>query len=235
MLVAVAVSVAVEAKDAWVVDDLPVDHGQHRPDLLQIFARHREVVAVEDHQIPELAVLDAADLAFLAQEPAVAAGVEAEHLFPRDLLAGIDLDLARVEAGGGEVHVQPRVHRRDLHAVGAHPRVDAVGPVAAVDDHAERRPGVRRDRARRQGAGEILPAGERQVAANRLQAVDPLLRDAGHVRDHPAPVAASKPMISCSKSAGALAGVWRRPSEWTSARQWAWATFSAAAWNGLAA
>ena len=65
--------------------------------------------------------------------------------------------------------------------------MDAVGALAAVDDHAERRPRVRRDGAGRRVAGQVLPAGEREVAADRLQPVDPFLRDAGHVCDHPAP------------------------------------------------
>src|SRR5438045_7263180 len=64
--------------------------------------------------------------------------------------------------------------------------MNAIGPVARIDDHAERRSGVWRNRAGLHPAGEILPTGEGKVAADRLQAVDPLLRDAGHVGDYPA-------------------------------------------------
>src|SRR6267378_785033 len=79
-----------QVQHAAVVDDVSADHGQHRADLLQILVRHGEVVAVEDHEVGELAGLDRAELVLLAQEPAVLARVEREHLLARDLLLRID-------------------------------------------------------------------------------------------------------------------------------------------------
>src|SRR5437899_11984541 len=86
-----------QVQHAAVVDDVPADHGQHRADLLQVLVRHGEVVAVEDHQVGELAGLDRAELILLAQEPAVLARVEAEHFLARDLLTGVDRLPARVK------------------------------------------------------------------------------------------------------------------------------------------
>src|SRR5207237_8017655 len=66
---------------------------------------------------------------------------------------------------------------------------DAVFPVAcsSIDDPSVGWPLVYRNVTRWQDALELLPAGERDVSANRLQPVDPFLRDAGHMCDHPAP------------------------------------------------
>src|SRR5207248_7529542 len=90
-----------QVQHAAVVDDVAADHGQHRADLLQLLARHGEVVAVEDYQDGELAGLDRAELILLAQEPAVLARVEAQHLLAAELLVRVDEHPLGVEAGGG--------------------------------------------------------------------------------------------------------------------------------------
>src|SRR5687768_226102 len=84
------------AQLAAVMDDVAADHGEHRADLLQVFDGHAEVVVAQDHEVGQLAFLDAAELVLLAQEPPVLPRVEAQHLLPRDLLAGIDLQPARI-------------------------------------------------------------------------------------------------------------------------------------------
>ena len=137
---------------------------------------------------------------------------------------GVDQHTARVDAGRGVVHVDPRIHRRDLHAVGAHAGVDAV-----VHDHPERRA--------RCGVGvpaRYLPAGERQAAADRLPAVDPFRGDERHVRDHPSLVARSgysRVDRLEARLRSRLLEVVCAPSECTSARHPAAATRFAASRN----
>src|SRR5439155_5935414 len=94
---------SAQVQHAAVVDHVAADHGQHRADLLQVLVRHGEVGTVEDHEVGELAGLYRAEVVLLAQEPAVLARVEAQHLFAADLLPRVDELLPRVEAGCGEV------------------------------------------------------------------------------------------------------------------------------------
>src|SRR5205085_5719847 len=49
---------------AGIVGKIAAHDRKHRADLLQIVVRYAEVVAVEHHQIPELAVLDRAEVVF---------------------------------------------------------------------------------------------------------------------------------------------------------------------------
>src|SRR5689334_16745723 len=68
------------------VDDAPVDDGQHRTDLLDLFVRDREVVAIEDHGVRQPARFEAADPILHPQEPAVLTGEQAQGLLPGELL-----------------------------------------------------------------------------------------------------------------------------------------------------
>src|SRR5215470_1452939 len=121
VLVLAATATAVTGiEDARVVHDVAAHDGEDRADRLEILGGHRcgvEVVLVENYEVGQLAFLDGPELILLAQEPAVASRVQLQHFLPRDLLVGIDGDVAGVEAGGGEVHVEPRVHGSDLHPV----------------------------------------------------------------------------------------------------------------------
>src|SRR5262245_5800739 len=127
---AIPIATAVAGiEDARVVHDVAAHDGEDRADRLEILVRHVEVVLVQNHEVGELVFLDGPELILLAQEPAVASGVELQHFLARDLLARVDLHVPGVEARGGEVHVEPGIHGRDLHPVRAHPGMDA-----AVDD-----------------------------------------------------------------------------------------------------
>src|SRR6185369_14739996 len=154
-----------DAHLAVVVDDLAADDGQHRPEGLERLVGDAEVVAAEDDEIGELALLDRAELVLLLAEPAVFTRVQAHRLEARQRLPGVDDDTRAVLARRHVVEHQPRVERRDLRRVGTGADLDA-----AVDDRAVRRAaGGRR-------AGEIAEAVQREAAAERLQALDVLGR-----------------------------------------------------------
>ena len=144
----------------WIpsVDDLAVDDGEDRADLLDLRVGHGEVVPVQHDQIGQLAGFDRADLVLHPQEPAVAAREQAERLLARDLLVAVDPVAERVDAGRREVDVQPRIERRDVDAVAVDAGLDAViddRPERRADDDlrvgrrdpAERAPSARRSRA----------------------------------------------------------------------------------------
>src|SRR5437763_437122 len=76
-----------------VVDDLAIDHGQHRLDALDPLVgdfRGVEHIVGQHREIAELALRDRAELVVLFQEPAIGRGVEPHRFRPGDLLAGID-------------------------------------------------------------------------------------------------------------------------------------------------
>src|SRR5207247_6707710 len=81
----------VTAQDARVVDDLAVHDGENGPRPAHVGVAHTEVVAIEDHQIGELADLDRAEIVFSVEVPGIGARVRVECLLPADLLPGIDL------------------------------------------------------------------------------------------------------------------------------------------------
>src|SRR5262245_13390919 len=118
LVLATAAPAVAGIEDARVVHHIAAHDGEDRADRLEILVRHRpgvEVVLVENHEVGQLAFLDGPELILLAEEPAVAPRIERQHFLARDLLVGIDEHVAGVEARGGEVHVEPRVHGRDLH------------------------------------------------------------------------------------------------------------------------
>jgi hypothetical protein len=99
-----------------------------------------------------------------------------EHLRPGVLLPRVDLVAQGVQPGGGVVGMDPRVHRRDLHAIGGQAHRDAV-----VQQHPV-------GRAARAGRVEVLVRREVDTAAHRLEPVDVVLGDEWHVRHHPAKI-----------------------------------------------
>src|SRR2546425_4424848 len=108
-----------------VVSDLAVHDGENRPRLARLGVADAEIVAIEHHEIGELADLDRAEILLAVQVPGVGARVGVQRLLPADLLARIDLLAEDVEAGGRVVHREPRVMRRDVHAVLVHAGRDA--------------------------------------------------------------------------------------------------------------
>src|SRR3989441_2080674 len=108
-----------------VVSDLAIHDGENRPRLARLGVADAEIVAIEHHEIGELADLDRAEILLAVQVPGVGARVGVQRLLPADLLARIDLLAEDVEAGGRVVHREPRVMRRDVHAVLVHAGRDA--------------------------------------------------------------------------------------------------------------
>src|SRR6185436_14704618 len=131
---AIVIVVAVEVHHARVVDHFPGDYGEHGADFPRVRVAHPEEVAVEHHEIGELALFDRAELVLPVHVPGVAARVRVERLLARDLTSGVDLLSEHVEAGGGVVQREPRVMRRDVHAVLVH----ACGDAAREDLRIER-------------------------------------------------------------------------------------------------
>src|SRR5439155_22290040 len=117
--------IPVTAQDARVVDDLAVHDGENGPRPAHVGVAHTEVVAIEDHQIGELADLDRAEIAFSVEVPGIGARVRVERLLPADLLPGIDLLAEDIEAGRRVVHRETGVTRRDVDTVLAQARWDA--------------------------------------------------------------------------------------------------------------
>src|SRR5262249_49186346 len=100
-----------------VMNHLSVDdrqHGVELPERLVGDPQLVEIVVAQHHDIPKLALLDRAELGLLLQEPAVFHGVEADRLFPRNLLTGIDQFSRNVLAGDHTVYHVPRIQRGDL-------------------------------------------------------------------------------------------------------------------------
>src|SRR5688572_10792366 len=109
---------------AGVVHDVAVDHGEVRADLANLGVAYPEVVLVEHDQVGELALLDRAEVVLAIAVPGGAHGEHVQGLPARDLLARVDLLALRVrradyvvQSGGGVVNREPRVMRRDVHAV----------------------------------------------------------------------------------------------------------------------
>src|SRR5207247_4934176 len=151
------------AQNARVVDDVAADDGEDRSNLLEVLVWYGEVIAVENDEVGQLAFLDGSQLILLAQEPPIPLRVELQDFPTRDLLVGVDQHASCVQAGCGKVHVEPRIHRRDLHAIRAHAGVDAT-----VDDESERRTCIRRDGPCGQGSPAGLPPRERTATAAML-------------------------------------------------------------------
>src|SRR5438034_5081675 len=105
------------AQHARVVDDVAADDGEDRSNLLEVLVWYGEVIAVENDEVGQLAFLDGSQLILLAQEPPIPLRVELQDFLTRDLLVGVDQHASCVQAGCGKVHVEPRIHRRDLHAI----------------------------------------------------------------------------------------------------------------------
>src|SRR5262245_42353803 len=82
-----------ESTTQQVMNHLSVDDGQHGVQFPErrVGNPHRvEIVVAQHDDIAELALLDRAQLGLLLEEPAVFDGVEADRLYTRNLLAGID-------------------------------------------------------------------------------------------------------------------------------------------------
>src|SRR5215813_10928776 len=135
------------------VGDIAADHRQNRSNLLQAFIWNREIVVTEHYHVRELTGFYGSNPVFFMQKPSIVCGVQFQNFLPRDLLVRIDWNLAGVQSCCRVVHVQPWVHRCDLHAVGTHARVDAI-----VYDHAKRWTILLGC------SGQITPARERQSA-----------------------------------------------------------------------
>ena len=67
-----------------VVHDAAADHGHHRLDVLDLIGGHREVIAVEDDEIGELARLDRAEIVLLEDEIGTAARVRDQRILAAD-------------------------------------------------------------------------------------------------------------------------------------------------------
>src|SRR3954471_13669498 len=77
--------------DARVVHDFAVDHSEHGPRAPHVGITHAEVVAIQHHEVAELAVLDGPHVVFAVEIPRSAARVAVERLLTANLLPGVDL------------------------------------------------------------------------------------------------------------------------------------------------
>ena len=100
-----------------VVNDLSVDNGEHRLDLLQLFVADLHVVLVQNNEICKLVALDRAQLGLHVHLVGVATCEEADGFLARNLFAGIDHLAQRIASGHGIVHRKPRVQRSDMSSV----------------------------------------------------------------------------------------------------------------------
>ena len=71
---------------AGIVDDSPADHRHDRLDVLDLIGRDREVVAIEHHQVGELARLDRSQVVLLEHEVRILAGVRDQRVLAADRL-----------------------------------------------------------------------------------------------------------------------------------------------------
>src|SRR6185437_4770112 len=154
---------------AGVVDDLAADDRENGLQPRQVGVADRAVVAVEHDKVAELAGLDRAELVLHVEEPGVFPRVQANRLVPGDLLPDVDDVAESVLTGARVVHAEPRVQRRDVHAV----EVDA-GLDAVVEDRTERGAGGRT------GARHVAEGAALHGPADRLQPVE---ERGGHDRD----------------------------------------------------
>src|SRR5262245_44153936 len=69
-----------------VPDDLAADHRHHRLNILDLIGGYGEVIAVQHHEIGELARGDGAEIVFLENEIGVVARMRDERVLARDRL-----------------------------------------------------------------------------------------------------------------------------------------------------
>src|SRR3954464_3794049 len=152
----------VSLDDARVVHDFAVDHSEHGPRAPHVGITHAEVVAIQHHEVAELAVLDGPHVVFAVEIPRSAARVAVERLLTANLLPGVDLlrEPGNVQPGRRVVHREPGVMRGDVHAVLVQPVRDAA------------RHDLREERSHRQAIGardaaQPTEAGHRHGAVQR--------------------------------------------------------------------
>src|SRR5579862_405092 len=85
-----------------VVNDSAADHRHHRLDLPDLVRRDREVIAVEHHQVRQLALLDRTEVVFLEYEVRVLARVGDQRILAADGLLD-DFRAARHFPCDGEI------------------------------------------------------------------------------------------------------------------------------------
>ena len=135
--------------------DAAVSNGHDGTNLFQGLIGYGEVIVAKHGEIREFSGLDRAQLILFAQKPAVAGRVQLENFLARDPLSCVDHDLSCIETRRRVIHVQPRIHRCDLHAVRTHAGVDAI-----IHDHPEWR-AILLGSAR-----EVSPGRQRQTSTH---------------------------------------------------------------------
>ena len=116
------------------MNDLAVDDRQHGAHFTDVSFRHREVVAVKDHEVCKLAGLNRSDPVFHAQEPAGASRKHSQRFLACELLIAVDAIAKRIHSRHREMNVRPGIEWCDVNAVAMHTNLDTV-----VNDGLERR------------------------------------------------------------------------------------------------
>src|SRR4030095_3901355 len=116
------------------MDDLAVNDGKDRADLLDLLVLHAEIILVENSQIRQFTGFDRADLIFHPQEPTISVREKPKRFLPGDLLVAVHSRAERIQTRRREVDLEPWIQRCDMDAVAVNANLNAM-----IDDRSERR------------------------------------------------------------------------------------------------